>query len=330
MVDPTSVRLSENFLLSDLCGGHSFYVRGIPNVFDDPTGIKIVEGVCLAETVLEPIVQTSPISISFGYVGDSAAGKLHGNYPNPDATSLHQWSNGAACDIVVHNLDALDISPITIARAIDEEFPMNRTITYSESPFICVGTKAAEINSDRPRKAFYENRYEGVYKAKPKFTTIPQNREAFFRTHRLEHNWRGGGHPSYHGGGVRQVHHIRTSRFTMLSDFLYSTEALTEGHKNCPTLTEDWVKKFKRVGTLYDGILTTLGIHRLSIVRAYESAGWNKGHAYRWTDNTFEIDFIPSSLINPDEVAQAASKLKGVVSVSVDDSERRVSVKGIF
>jgi hypothetical protein len=169
----------------------------------------------------------------------------------------------------------------------------------------------------------------GEHGGKPKFITVPPDRGGFFRTHKLPHPWRGQGYPSYHGGGIRQAQHIRTSRYTMLSDFLYNTEAVVGGYKNCPTLTEPWVKKFRRVGKVYDTLLDKLGINRLSIVRAYESPVWNKSGRYLW-DKEFEIDFISPTYTDPNDVADAAAGVEGVIAVGVANEERRITVRGIF
>lgn len=327
-IDPTSMRLSDHFLLSDFMGCHSAYVKGYPNIFEDEGQAKIREGVCLAEQVLEPIVAESPVSVSYGYISPSLSQNIV-KYQDPNKPSYHRWDAGAACDIVVHAMDRENVPPILIARAIDEEFPISRLITYSESSFICVAVRSEEVASGKPRRAFYENRYTGKHKGKPAFCTVPQNREAYFNSHKLPVPWRGQGYPSYHGGGIRQSHHIRTSKYTMLSDFLYSTYALTNGQKNCPTLTEDWVKKFSYGGWIYDKLLDRMSIQRLSIVRAYESPRWNKTDQYTW-DKEFEIDFIPPSHVDPVDVAQAAAHISEIHAVSVDTRERRVCIKGFL
>ena len=328
MTDPTSIRLSDHFLLSDLMGCHSCYTKGYANVFDDKDGSKAEEGVCLAETVLEAVVALSPVSVSYGYISQPLAHHIV-SYQDPKKKSYHQWNDGAACDIIVHNMDRGDTAPIYIARAIDSEFPVSRVITYSESPFICVATRRHEVLADRPRRAFYENRYMGHSKTKPLYTTIPQDRDSWFANHFLKHDWRGQGYPSYHGGGVRQTHHIRTSKYTMLSDFLYSTEALTKGKKNCPTLTSDWVAKFRHVGKVYDYILDTLKVNRLSIVRAYESPVWNKTPRHLWGED-FEIDFIPPVNVDANDVADTLLNKEGIIAVSVTPKERRVCICGVF
>lgn len=329
-VDPTKVRLSEHLLLSDMIGCHSSYVFGHANVFEDLTGDKLAEGRYLANEVLEPILADSPLSISYGYISLELARKIV-RYQSPDKPSYHQWNDGAACDIVVHSVDLANIAPIYTALACDEAFPMSRTITYSESPYICVATRIREGKT--PRKAFYENRYAGVPKAKPMFVTVPENREAFLKQREKwekrhpDIDWRGAGYPTHHGGGRKQVHHHRVGRYSMLSDFLYSTDALYYGFKNCPTIDEKFLYRVGIGAEVYEKLLTRLKVHRLSIVRAYESPRWSRNPEYHWAEG-FAFDVVPPSRVGLDAVADAAMKIRNVDVVFIDNG--RVSVRGQF
>ncbi len=329
MTNPEQVRLSDNFLLSDFMGCHSSYVRGYANVFtDDKQGSKLAEGICLANNVLEPIVAESPVSISYGYISLALARHIVA-YQSPEKPSYHQWNDGAAADIIVHNLDKDDVPPIYLARACDEEFPMSRTITYSESPFVCVATRCKEVAAGKPRRAFYENQYQGKSKVKPKYITIPEDREAYFEKHSLPVDWRGAGYPTYHGGGKRQTHHIRVGPYSMFSDFLYSTHALTHGLKNCPVPTEPWVEKFGHVASIYAGLLDALEINHLSIVRAFEHKCWSSDVRYHW-DADFMFDVIVPLHTDPVDVADCASTIQGVHSAGCTPKERRVTIGGVF
>lgn len=328
MVNPETVRLSPHILLSDLMGCHSAYVKGYANVFQDKDGTKLTEGVCLAETVLEVLLEKSPISISYGYISLDLARKIV-TYQSPEKPSYHQWNDGAAADVLVHNFDEQDIAPIYIAQACDAELPMSRTITYSESPYMCLGVRHREIMAGKPRKAFYENQYLGRPRAKPKYITIPDDRAAYFEKHELLVDWRGCGHPSYHGGGHKQTQHIRVGKYSMFSDFLYSTEALTLGYKNCPIPTDPWVAKFSFVGGVYEKMLDDLAINRLSIVRAFENPGWSDDDRYHWKEE-FAFDVIPPAFVDPLDVVDAAHEIEGVNSVACNMSERRVTVRGLF
>lgn len=331
VVDPTTVRLSEHFLLSDLIGCHSVYTKGYANLFDDPDGSKLAEGECLAQTVLEPIVADSPISVSYGYISLDLARQIV-KYQSPEKPSYHQWNAGAACDLIVHELDRQDVAPIWIARAIDEEFPTSRTITYAESSYICVATRRNEVEENKPRRAFYENRFKGTG-VKPQFLEVWKDREAYFKNIKTSFPWRGQGYPSYHGGGRRQVHHIRVGRYAMLSDFLYSTRAVTEGLKNCPTLCDNWLVKFEHVGRIYSDILKAIGCNRLSIVRAFESPSWSSDSRHHWVDE-FRLEMVPPASMPIHEVTakvvRAGFGIEGMVGVGCMPAKRIMVVSGVF
>lgn len=327
VVDPTTVRLSPHFLLSDFVGCHSVYSKGYRNRFTRADAAKLVEGRYLAERVLEPLLAESPMSVSYGFISRELAQDVV-RYQSPDKPSYHQWNDGAACDIVLHKHDEQNTAPIYQAASIDAELPVSRLITYSESPYLCVATKLRE--GDAPRRAFYENRYGGKPKAKPSFITVPLDRDEFFKNHTLRHDWRGAGYPTYHGGGIRQLQHVRVGRYSMLSDFLYNTKAVINGWKNCPTLTEEWLWRFEWMGTLYADLIDTLGVQRLSIVRAFESPVWSIDARYNWTGDDFAIDFIPPEGVDPKDVANAAMGLCGVYAYGCVPDKRIIFLSGKF
>lgn len=274
---PSEIRLSPNFLLSDFMGCNSVYSKGLANVFHDLSGQKLKEGTALCDYVLEALLEKSQLSISYGYISPDLSESIV-TYMDPGRPSYHRWDKGAACDVLLHDLIREGTPPIDIAFLIDDTLPMSRTITYSESPYICVATKLSEIDSGKVRKALYENRYEGV--RRPLYVVYSNNldiRDMQRRQHKLEHDWRGAGYPTYHGGGKRQLHHIRTSKYTMLSDFLYSDYAVANGIANRPSRLD--YSKFRAVGDVYDTLVIELlhdyGIGRLPIVRGYESGAWS-------------------------------------------------------
>ena len=165
-MDPTKVRLSPHFLLSDFMGCHSVYTKGLKNHFSDGTGGKLKEARHLCETLLEPLLaEYGPMSISYGYISPELS-KAIVTYQDPTQPSYHRWDKGAAADILIHS-QVRKAAPIFLAHEIDEKYDYSRMITYSESPFICVATQLSE--GDKPRKAFYENRYTGEKGAKPIF-----------------------------------------------------------------------------------------------------------------------------------------------------------------
>lgn len=315
-VDPTTVRLSKHFLLSDFMGCNSVYSKGYPNVFVDSSGRKIREAEALCENVLEPLLDYSRLSISYGYISPELSRQIV-KYQDPNKPSYHRWDHGAACDVVLHERIALDEAPIRSAFWIDENLPVSRVITYSESPFICVASRLEEINSGDYRRALYENRYMG--ERKPKYISYsdnPTSRRKQKLACDLPHGWEGGGFPSYHGGGIRQVQHIRTGRFSVLSDFLFSSSGVREGCQNVPSQRAR--RKFDVAGAVYDELLVVLKLRRMSIIRAYESPTWSRAAQHNWTDSVW-FCVVPPEGVAPGDVADAAWNSIPVHSVGVHE-----------
>jgi len=274
-IDPKFVKLSTNFRLSDFMGAHSVYAYGYANDYNSLTSRHISEAETLCETLLEPILaKFGPISVSYGYISPDLSRKIV-KYQDPDKPSYHRWDAGAAADIVMHERVAENVPPIITAHEIDLEMSYSRMITYSESPFICVATRHSEVSQGFGRRAFYENRYTGVTGAKPQFITkskSQQSREeeyAWLLSEGLPVDWRGAGYSTYHCGGARQLHDRRTSKYTVLTDFLYNTVAVRDGIANIPSLTAGNRKIFEAAGALYDEILIGMAVPRISIVDGY-------------------------------------------------------------
>lgn len=325
-VAPSKVRLSEHFLLSDFMGCNSVYVKGYKNVFFDPDGTRLDEGKYLCDTLLEPILADfGPFSVSYGYISPSLSELIVG-YQDPKMPSYHRWDKGAAADICVHGWVKRS-APVLLAHKIDEKYAYSRLITYSESPFLCVSTQISEEN--RPRKAFYENRYPGKPRIKPIFIKKSSNQAKRVQdgeTLELEHDWRGEGYPTYHGGGIRQAQHIRTSDFTVLSDFLYSDHAVTEGIPNMPG-PKISRELFEQAGEVYDFALRTLGVPRISIVRAFESFRFNDYPAFSWKDH-FAMVLIPPEYVPAHELADALVGHEALSTVSCNNKGGIVTVYG--
>lgn len=325
-VDPTKVRLSEHFLLSDFMGCHSVYARGYPNVFEDPEGTKLEEGKYLCDTLLEPLLaKFGPFSIGYGYVSPELSRQIV-KYQDPNKPSYHRWDKGAAADICMHAW-VKKHAPVYLAHEIDEEFSYSRMITYSESPYVCVATQIGE--KGRGRRAFYENQYEGKPSKKPKYVQYSANeavRERQRQEHSLSCGWAGAGYPTYHGGGVLQWHHKRASRYTMISDFLYNPMACSKGVSNIPDRRISR-EIFEQAGECYDEILKSLSIPRMSIVRGFESHRINKQESLSWRE-FFCMDIVPPEYVTPTEVAQAAWNSRLVCSVSSQVPERLVRLTG--
>lgn len=318
-LDPTEVRLSDHFLLSDFLGCHSVYSKGLKNIFIDPTGIRLLEGQHLCETLLEPLMNKyGPVSISYGYISPELSKKIV-TYMNPNEPSYHRWDKGAAADVCIHS-QIMKTSPIATAHEIDETFPYSRMITYSESPFICLATQINE--GDEPRRAFYENRYLGKKGAKPQFVKKSPNKEIRIKqgkTLSLAHDWRGAGYPTYHGGGIRQLQHYRPSRYSTVSDFLFSSYAVRTGVANIPDLRLS-ANVFRLAGRTYDMLLESLETPRLSIVRGFESFRFNDYPLFSWK-NHFAIDFKPPTYLTASDIADAALAIEYVQTVAVDNQK---------
>ena len=277
-LDPIRTRLSDSILLSDLMGCTSVYKKGLPNVFEEDS-LKLRQGHLLAET-LEEIsrLSGSPLSFVYGFISPSLSWEIV-KYQHPDKPSYHRWDAGAAVDFCAHNhvrgkQNDLSNAPISLAWNIDQAgIPYSRMITYSESPIICFATNADE---KRPRKAFYENRYQGELGGKPKYIPIPNGKkrqDKFQELMRdgLEDGWKGHGFPTYHLGGKRGYEHYRTSRYTLLSDFLFDNQKVRDGEPNMPRVNRDLRRIMMEIGSYIDVLVDAMGGKRVSIVRGLHS-----------------------------------------------------------
>lgn len=269
--NPLFDRLSRGFLLNDFMYCDSVIRRSMANVFqpgrDD---ICIKHGRVLAAHLYDIVRFGGPISITYGYISPEVSRRIV-KYQDPDKPSYHRWDLGAAADIVVHRefllrmdpvsrkwsyVDADHTAPAVAAASIAQEFPFSRMITYSESPCICFGVNA---NETIPRSAFYENRYEGKARAKPKFIThrkLPDPDE--IQKAVQVHGWVGAGYPTYHGGGRVQYHHVRLGRHLLLSDCLRAPDKISEGHHNRPPSRPDKQRAFAGVAGALDEALEPL------------------------------------------------------------------------
>lgn len=320
MVDPRAVRLSKHVRLSDLMGCHSIFAQGYPNIWDDPGGKKLIEAENLAQTVLEPLLRNyGPMSISYGYISPQLSREIV-KYQDPDKPSYHRYDDGAAADVCVHRWVQNRLpksAPILLAHEIDRKGPpYSRMITYSESPYICMASRVAETHSKRPRQAFYENRYMGKKGEKPIFVTMSKDmlRRREQRISAPQTDWRGAGYPTYHGGGRKQVHHIRVSKYTMLSDWLFNVGSLKHGIKNIPTQSEPIMNKFKYVGDVYDRLIDALDVPKLSITQGWAgpSLRMKDYDDFHWTDERFAFIVGLPQGFSEDEFVIEASHIEGI------------------
>lgn len=294
---PKFVQLSENFRLSDFLGCHSVYMYGHANDHRELTAAQLEEAKHLCTELLEPILaRFGPVSLSYGYISPELSRKIV-KYQDPDKPSYHRWDYGAAVDLVFHDRVAADTPPILTAHEIDALLPYSRMITYSESPFICLATRASEYVSGVARRAFYENRFEGVPYAKPAFVTKSKTSGGRKREHQdllergLPVHWKGAGYSTYHCGGQRQLHDYRTSRYSVLTDFLYNETAVQEGIPNSPPLTKTSRAIFKAAGETYDALIAGLEAPRLSVVEGYTSIRVRAatGQQATWSPERFQF-----------------------------------------
>lgn len=323
MMNPTAVRLSEHFLLSDFMGNHSVYSRGFPNNFPgmDEKGhyLRVANGTALCEEALEPMLKEyGPMSISYGFIDPRLSREIV-TYMDPDKPSHHRWDLGAAADVCVHGRvnsdpddDTAATSPIMLAHDIAAKAMYSRMITYSESPYICVAVSAREVENGTPRLAFYENRYEGKARAKPAYRSYSSenarlNALARLRVEGLPQGWRGAGYPTYHGGGRRQFQHFRTSKYTMMSDWLFDLQSISNGAINMPNLRDsNTLEMFYAVGDAYDSLLDLTGAARMSIIAGYVSpSNPYFDPSNDWRDGIARFSVIPPESMTAEDVRTA-------------------------
>jgi hypothetical protein len=359
--DPTKVRLSEHFLLSDFLGNHTVYSRGLPNLLahDDPDlPLKMANAKALCRHFLEPMLaQGGPLSVSYGYISPAMSEAIV-HYQDPRKPSHHRWDLGAACDFVLHewvsgaacgnpNDDTVASAPVALAHEIVASgYPFSRLITYAESPYLCIAVAANEIASNQPRHAFYENRY--VPGQKPDYRTYSsasskQRAAERLRQEGLPHGWRGQGFPSSHGGGRRQFHHIRVSAYSMLSDWLFNLHSVANGAKNIPAVNRQaLMDTFYRVGELYDRLVQAqVGgreVMRCSIVSGFvHPAHPAFDPANDWQQQRGWFEVVPPASITPAQLAdsvahindfrplsEAVAPVWGEVTTEVRDDRLRV------
>lgn len=323
ILDPTAFRLSPHFLLSDLMGCSSVYTRGFRNYLDKQPGIdpRIANGQALCEQALEPLLAiVGSFSVSYGFICPELSRHIV-TYQDWRKPSHHRWDLGAAVDICPHHYVLQSTSkdasaetgaPIIFALEHMQDLPLSRLITYSESPFICVAVSAEEVEQNVARMAWYENRYGGKKGAKPdfiKYSSAATRAKALaaLTDQGLKTKWTGHGYPTYHGGGRKQLHHIRVSKYTMVTDWLFDEMCVREGVKNQPSLDKPEVlEAFQLAGAAYDAILKHTGIPRLSIVSAYTSHlsdAWIDGRDWRTGPVTFEV--VPPEYLGVDGLRKA-------------------------
>lgn len=313
--DPTKIRLSDTFLLSDFIRADTLFRRkgyGIDVVNFD--GIVKRNGTLLAETLEEMQELFGPISISYGFITNEYSLKTV-RWKAPHLPSYHKWDDGASADVCFFDRLSSSKPPIYTAHDIDSEFNYSRLITYAESPYICVGVNALEHDSGSHRLAFYENRY--VHKCdKPVHIKYPNfNRGQFKSSVRNEidyKNWAGNGYPTMHSLKIRQFQHVRLSKYHTLIDFLYMPEKVAYGIPNAPINSNIIERKLvintlKEAAKALDRVVIYLK-HKTSIVRSFntEDKDWNRRYSFT---------IIPPMNVKSDDLAHVLSSHDTIKSV---------------
>jgi hypothetical protein len=295
-MNPTTVRVSDTLMLSDLVGCDSAYRYGYANPVNwGRRSDHFKEAKKLGALLDDLHEEHGPFSVSYGYIHPDLSRKIV-KYQDPNKPSYHRWDKGAAADVCFHDFEG---APVHLAHEIDDHHDYSRLITYSESQWLCIATQACHRTQ---HKALYENRYVGTKKPEyVRYADSEARRAIQKQTHALTHDWRGNGHPTYHGGGRRQYHHIRTGHYTVLSDFLYDAASVDRGVKNHPPLEgnkryNEFDLALAKVASVIDQITHEFQ-SRFSIVRAYRHGQWPY------------TEVIPCSFINPNDVADYLSSI---------------------
>lgn len=300
-IDPTTVRLSDSLLLSDFMGCDSVYRHGYFNRFTEEDLPKLNEAFLLAQTIEHLQKTLGPCSISYGYISPELSQKVV-KYQNPNKPSYHRWDLGAAADLCFHSQKQ---APIKTAFKIDDLVDYSRMITYAESSQICVATRVSELG-DKPRRAFYENRYIGQREPKHiKYSANKERRGAQKIAHTLEFDWQGGGHPSYHGGGIQQLQHLRAGTYSLWTDFLYYAPYVGEGVRNSPlplppSRYHAIESGMEKAGKLISSLVTQFSA-RFSVVRGLVLTD----NSSNWEDEGVSIVIVPPASLPPTEVVKA-------------------------
>lgn len=281
---PTKMHLSNQYLLSDFLGSTSIFARGLSNypkaswfTFD-----HMEQGRVLCEEMLEPMLeQFGPMSITYGLISPETSRETV-KYQDPDKPSYHRWDIGAAADVYIHGIDHDPYQddwmncPLSYALTVDAMgIPFSRIITYSESPVFCVATNMVEVREGLPRMAFYENRWEGVPGARPRNVKYTSRNKRLALLEEMEdaHGafpWRGSGYPTYHGTKRKQHHHIRTSKYSIMTDWLYDDTCMREGIPNRPKVG-GMLAITNITRKMFDPLIEKLGIDHISKIEGYLS-----------------------------------------------------------
>ena len=272
-LDPIQTRIGDNFLLYDLMFCNSMIQKGYGNVFSlSSTSSHTRETLELLGQLLNLTYENfGAISTTYGYISPDLSRKIV-RWKNPNDPSYHRWDDGAAVDIVLHDSpreNNWEGSPACTSLAIQLATPaylIDRIITYSESEGICVAVPNPRRDSAKGNNYYYT--YEGVHGATPKYIrggklrdtagveSLTESKVEAVKPLIDQHGWRGQGYPSYHGGGVRQYHHVRLGKYLLLSDTCRNPSMLTvEGRSNRPPTSRERIMGYRWMGARVNSIL---------------------------------------------------------------------------
>lgn len=318
--DPTKVRMSKFFMLSDFMGCHSVYTRGLSNQITTADDLKLNRGYLLAETLDVLEESLGVISVSYGFLSPSLSQMTVG-YQDPNKPSFHRWELGAACDIQFMEHDYTLVGRPAIHKATEiltelQGLEFARMITYAESPWICFAT------SDDPKEStrrIYEYRHQ--MNNKPEYvkwtgnegglkTALEDGSHGVYRANGGD--WVGAGYPTYHSHKIRQLHHERIGDTVNVSDLLYSRNAVHYGKPNSPNRSSYVHDNFLAAGDVLSQIHSQVG-HRVSVVSAYENPN-SHPNTLRDYVSSFCLDIVmPEHMYND---ADAADLIRTAIRAS--------------
>lgn len=342
--DPTKVRMSKYFLLSDFMGCHSVYSKGLTNQIFTTDNAKLERGYMLAETLDALEDELGVISVGYGFLSPSLSQMLV-TYQDPNKPSFHRWELGAACDIQFMEHDYTLTGRPSIHKAAEILTSLGglefaRMITYAESPWICFAT--SDIAKESTRR-IYEYRHR--LNNKPEYVKWTGNEAGLQAalddgTHGVFKanggNWVGAGYPTYHSHKIRQLHHERIGSTVNLSDMLYSRDAVHYGKPNAPIRSVAVHENFLAAADILSRVHAEIG-HRVSVVSAYENplshVGTTKDYTRGFSLDLVmpENDYMDAEALEIVAAAIAASNSTHAVAVLSDESTsniQRINIRG--
>lgn len=335
-INPLFTRMGDNFVLADFMYNDSVIRKGDANYMPDfRKNVRLSAHIYAMSAFANTLVDNFGLcSISYGFISPEQS-ERRVKWKDPTAPSYHRWDDGCAADFIFHgyarNPNDWFSSTVYLSTLIMEKMDVSRMITYSESPYICLSTGTSPTKAKR--NAIYWNVYEGKERTKPAYYSLSKNdiekikngmncdklivAKALIRKHASK----GESYPTYHGGGVKQVQHIRLGSYLMLSDILRPIENVCvsysrrDGPRHCrPPIRPELIDSLKLKATVLNNILehyyetpsgtltSSSGISsppRISILSAYHGLAApffymfedmeKEETCFTWDDNVAEV-----------------------------------------